>query len=188
KPEPPASCPVASLISVSSLVLSWSGPCYDGGSAILGYITTTCMRNWERGELFERIVDDNFEHTEPASVRYMQQILEGIAFMHQQNIVHLDLKPENIVCVDTTGTSIKIIDFGLASKLGTTRKNSFNIYPSQLCWICVFSFVSHICTDGNTALKVMHGTPEFVAPEVINYEPVCLATDMWSIGVICYIL
>ncbi|XP_071781831.2 myosin light chain kinase, smooth muscle [Centroberyx gerrardi] len=111
------------------------------------------------GELFERIVDDNFEHTEPASVHYMQQILEGIAYMHQQNIIHLDLKPENIVCVDHTGTSIKIIDFGLASKL-----------------------------DPNTPLKVMHGTPEFVAPEVINYEPVCLATDMWSIGVICYIL
>lgn len=34
----------------------------------------------------------------------------------------------------------------------------------------------------------MHGTPEFVAPEVINYEPVGLGTDMWSIGVICYIL
>nr|XP_033501640.1 myosin light chain kinase, smooth muscle isoform X1 [Epinephelus lanceolatus] len=111
------------------------------------------------GELFERIVDDNFEHTEPASVLYMQQILEGIAYMHQQNIVHLDLKPENIVCVDTTGTSVKIIDFGLASRL-----------------------------DGKTPLKVMHGTPEFVAPEVINYEPVVLATDMWSIGVICYIL
>ncbi|XP_042361002.1 myosin light chain kinase, smooth muscle isoform X2 [Plectropomus leopardus] len=111
------------------------------------------------GELFERIVDDNFEHTEPTSVRYMQQILEGISYMHQQDIVHLDLKPENIVCVDTNGTSIKIIDFGLASRL-----------------------------DGKTPLKVMHGTPEFVAPEVINYEPVTLATDMWSIGVICYIL
>lgn len=70
------------------------------------------------GELFERIVDDNFEHTEPASVHYMQQILEGVAFMHQQNILHLDLKPENIVCVDKTGTFIKIIDFGLASKIG----------------------------------------------------------------------
>lgn len=111
------------------------------------------------GELFERIVDDSFEHTELASTRYMQQILEGVAYMHQQNIVHLDLKPENIVCVDTTGTSIKIIDFGLASRL-----------------------------DGKTPLKVMHGTPEFVAPEVINYDPVSLASDMWSIGVICYIL
>lgn len=70
------------------------------------------------GELFERIVDDNFEHTEPASVHYVQQILEGVAFMHQQKILHLDLKPENIVCVDTTGTFIKIIDFGLASRIG----------------------------------------------------------------------
>lgn len=70
------------------------------------------------GELFERIVDDNFEHTEPTSARYMQQILEGMQYVHKQNIIHLDLKPENIVCVDTTGTRIKIIDFGLASKLG----------------------------------------------------------------------
>ncbi|XP_066554580.1 myosin light chain kinase, smooth muscle isoform X2 [Amia ocellicauda] len=111
------------------------------------------------GELFERIVDDNFQHTEPTSVRYMQQILEGIQYMHQQGIVHLDLKPENIVCVNTTGTLIKIIDFGLASKL-----------------------------DPKNPLKVMHGTPEFVAPEVISFEPVERATDMWSIGVICYIL
>ncbi|KAF4095627.1 hypothetical protein G5714_023230 [Onychostoma macrolepis] len=37
-------------------------------------------------------------------------------------------------------------------------------------------------------LMVLHGTPEFVAPEVVNYEPVDLTTDMWSIGVICYIL
>ncbi|XP_033911554.3 myosin light chain kinase, smooth muscle isoform X2 [Acipenser ruthenus] len=111
------------------------------------------------GELFERIVDDNFEHTEPTSVCYMRQILEGVQYMHHCNIVHLDLKPENIVCVNSTGSLIKIIDFGLASKL-----------------------------DPKTPLKVMHGTPEFVAPEVIAFEPVGLVTDMWSIGVICYIL
>ncbi|XP_060951315.1 myosin light chain kinase, smooth muscle-like [Limanda limanda] len=111
------------------------------------------------GELFERIVDDNFEHTEPASVSYMQQILEGMQYVHKKNIVHLDLKPENIVCVDTSGTRIKIIDFGLASQL-----------------------------EEGKPLMVMHGTPEFAAPEVINYEPVGVETDMWSIGVICYIL
>lgn len=111
------------------------------------------------GELFERIVDDSFEYSEPTSARYMQQVLEGLQFMHEQSIVHLDLKPENIVCVDKGGTLIKVIDFGLASKL-----------------------------DPSTPLTVMHGTPEFVAPEVIGYEPVSLATDMWSIGVICYIL
>ncbi|XP_008277350.1 myosin light chain kinase, smooth muscle-like isoform X2 [Stegastes partitus] len=117
------------------------------------------MEYIEGGELFERIVDDNFEHTEPTSARYMQQILEGMQYVHKQNIIHLDLKPENIVCVDTTGTRIKIIDFGLASEL-----------------------------EEGKPLMVLHGTPEFVAPEVINYEPVGLETDMWSIGVICFIL
>lgn len=88
-------------------------------------------------------MDDNFEHTEPASVHYMQQILEGVAFMHRQNIVHLDLKPENIVCVDTTGTFIKVIDFGLAKKMGKWNKappkpSMMNIYSSfqHSCMFC----------------------------------------------------
>ena len=37
-------------------------------------------------------------------------------------------------------------------------------------------------------VKVMFGTPEFVAPEVVNYERIGFATDMWSLGVICYVL
>nr|XP_061807754.1 myosin light chain kinase, smooth muscle-like [Nerophis lumbriciformis] len=121
--------------------------------------TVMVMEYIAGGELFERIVDDNFEHTEPTSAGYMRQILEGMLYVHKQNIVHLDLKPENIVCTDHTGTSIKIIDFGLASKL-----------------------------EEGKPLMVMHGTPEFVAPEVISYESVGVETDMWSIGVICYIL
>ncbi|KAA0704509.1 Myosin light chain kinase, smooth muscle [Triplophysa tibetana] len=111
------------------------------------------------GELFERIIDENFEYTEPTSVNYMRQILEGVRYLHRKRILHLDLKPENIICVNSTGTLIKIIDFGLACKL-----------------------------EPGKPLMVLHGTPEFVAPEVINYEPLDLVTDMWSIGVICYIL
>uniref|UniRef100_A0A8C1VAB0 Myosin, light chain kinase 5 n=1 Tax=Cyprinus carpio TaxID=7962 RepID=A0A8C1VAB0_CYPCA len=111
------------------------------------------------GELFERIVDENLEHTEPNIVNYMRQILEGIQYIHSKHIIHLDLKPENIICVNSAGSLIKIIDFGLACKL-----------------------------EPGKSLLVLHGTPEFVAPEVVNYEPVDLTTDMWSIGVICYIL
>uniref|UniRef100_A0A7M4FB00 Myosin light chain kinase, smooth muscle-like n=1 Tax=Crocodylus porosus TaxID=8502 RepID=A0A7M4FB00_CROPO len=111
------------------------------------------------GELFERILDDDFEHTEPTSVQYMRQILEGIQYVHHQSIVHLDLKPENIVCVSRSSHWVKIIDFGLARKL-----------------------------DPNSPVKVLHGTPEFMAPEVVSFEPVGFTTDMWSIGVICYIL
>ncbi|XP_039096564.1 myosin light chain kinase, smooth muscle isoform X7 [Hyaena hyaena] len=111
------------------------------------------------GELFERIIDEDFELTERECIQYMRQISEGVEYIHKQGIVHLDLKPENIMCVNKTGTRIKLIDFGLARKL-----------------------------ENAGSLKVLFGTPEFVAPEVINYEPISYATDMWSIGVICYIL
>ena len=37
-------------------------------------------------------------------------------------------------------------------------------------------------------VKVMCGTPEFVAPEVVSYDFISTRTDMWSVGVICYIL
>ncbi|KAM8945803.1 myosin light chain kinase, smooth muscle-like [Pelodytes ibericus] len=111
------------------------------------------------GELFERIVADDFEHTEIMCVQYMSQILSGVRYMHQQSIVHLDLKPENIVCVSRAGTRVKIIDFGLARELAP-----------------------------GTPVKVLQGTAEFVAPEVIAFEPVGFTTDMWSLGVICYIL
>ncbi|XP_028662306.1 myosin light chain kinase, smooth muscle [Erpetoichthys calabaricus] len=111
------------------------------------------------GELFERIIDEDFELTEREVIKYMLQIVNGVQFIHQQGIVHLDLKPENIMCVNKTGSKIKLIDFGLARRL-----------------------------ESASDLKVLFGTPEFVAPEVINYEPIGYATDMWSIGVICYIL
>lgn len=71
------------------------------------------------GELFERIIDEDFELTEREVIKYMLQIIDGVGFIHRQGIVHLDLKPENIMCVNKTGSKIKLIDFGLARRLGT---------------------------------------------------------------------
>jgi len=48
--------------------------------------------------------------------------------------------------------------------------------------------VSIFSTAPDTPVKVLHGTPEFMAPEVVAFEPVGFFTDMWSVGVICYIL
>lgn len=48
--------------------------------------------------------------------------------------------------------------------------------------------VSVFFTAPETPVKVLHGTPEFMAPEVVAFEPVGFSTDMWSVGVICYIL
>ncbi|OCT62237.1 myosin light chain kinase, smooth muscle [Xenopus laevis] len=111
------------------------------------------------GELFERIVADDFAHTEVMCVEYISQILNGVAYMHNHSIVHLDLKPENIICMNKVSNRVKIIDFGLAKEL-----------------------------DPHVPMKVLQGTAEFVAPEVIAFEPVGFTTDMWSLGVICYIL
>lgn len=70
------------------------------------------------GELFDRIIDEDFELTEREVIKYMLQIVDGVNFIHKKGIVHLDLKPENIMCVNKTGSKIKLIDFGLARRLG----------------------------------------------------------------------
>lgn len=84
-----------------------------------------CPCSVSGGELFERIIDEDFELTERECIQYMRQISEGVQFIHKQGIVHLDLKPENIMCVNKTGTRIKLIDFGLARKLGKASHPSW---------------------------------------------------------------
>uniref|UniRef100_UPI00398EC822 myosin light chain kinase 3 isoform X2 n=1 Tax=Pristiophorus japonicus TaxID=55135 RepID=UPI00398EC822 len=111
------------------------------------------------GELFDRIIDENYNLTELDTIIFVKQICEGIQYLHQQYVLHLDLKPENILCVNNTGNQIKIIDFGLARRYKPREK-----------------------------LKVHFGTPEFLAPEVVNYDYVSFSTDMWSVGVITYML
>ncbi|NWX20427.1 MYLK2 kinase, partial [Aegotheles bennettii] len=113
----------------------------------------------EGGELFERIIDDDYHLTEVDCMVFVRQICEGIRFMHHMHVLHLDLKPENILCVTATGHMVKIIDFGLARRYNPQEK-----------------------------LKVNFGTPEFLSPEVVNYEQVSYSTDMWSMGVITYML
>ena len=66
---------------------------------------------------------------------------------------------ENIVCVSPDSHHIKLIDFGLSRR-----------------------YIPH------QKLQVNFGTPEFVSPEVLNYNSVSYASDMWSVGVITYIL
>ncbi|XP_020040887.1 myosin light chain kinase family member 4 isoform X4 [Castor canadensis] len=117
------------------------------------------MEYVEGGELFDRIIDENYNLTELDTILFIKQICEGIRHMHQMYILHLDLKPENILCVNRDAKQIKIIDFGLARRYKPREK-----------------------------LKVNFGTPEFLAPEVVNYDFVSFPTDMWSVGVIAYML
>ncbi|XP_073475264.1 death-associated protein kinase 2 isoform X2 [Aquarana catesbeiana] len=112
------------------------------------------------GELFDFLAQKESLSEEEAT-RFIKQILEGVNYLHTRKIAHFDLKPENIMLLDKTipVPHIKLIDFGLAHKI-----------------------------EDGVEFKNIFGTPEFVAPEIINYEPLGLAADMWSIGVITYIL
>ena len=44
------------------------------------------------GELFDRVIEDEFVLTEKACIAFMKQILEGVAYMHSEQVIHLDLK------------------------------------------------------------------------------------------------
>ncbi|NXQ36705.1 DAPK2 kinase, partial [Alaudala cheleensis] len=102
------------------------------------------------GELFDFIAEKEMLSEEEA-IEFLGQILRGVEYLHARLIAHFDLKPENIMLQekDVPKPWIKIIDFGLAQQL----------------------------EDGIT-FKSLCGTPQYIAPEVINYEPLSPATDM----------
>ncbi|XP_070850331.1 striated muscle preferentially expressed protein kinase [Chaetodon trifascialis] len=88
----------------------------------------------------------------------IQQVLEGLRYLHQKNIAHLDIKPENILMASPVSDQIRICDFGCAIKVEASEE-----------YYCKY------------------GTPEYVAPEIVNQTPVSTATDIWPVGVITYL-
>ncbi|KAK9756222.1 hypothetical protein RND81_01G082000 [Saponaria officinalis] len=91
--------------------------------------------------------------------RYFQQLIDGVECCHNKGVYHRDLKPENLLL--DSQENIKISDFGLSA------------HPPE----------------GVTLLKITCGTPNYVAPEVLNHKGYDGAlADIWSCGVILYVL
>eukprot|EP01091_Cochliopodium_minus_P019875 TRINITY_DN8497_c0_g1_i1.p1 TRINITY_DN8497_c0_g1~~TRINITY_DN8497_c0_g1_i1.p1 ORF type:complete len:316 (-),score=79.65 TRINITY_DN8497_c0_g1_i1:59-1006(-) len=111
------------------------------------------------GELFDRIVEKGcYSETEAATV--VHKILDAIKYLHEQGICHRDLKPENLLLSShNDDISVKIADFGLSKII------SKKVMMQTAC-----------------------GTPGYVAPEVLNATGYGPEVDLWSIGVITYIL
>lgn len=68
----------------------WGGAGSPGGAQ--GEPRGPCPRSIEGGELFERIIDDDYHLTEVDCMVFVRQICEGIRFMHHMHVLHLDLK------------------------------------------------------------------------------------------------
>jgi len=117
------------------------------------------MEHLAGGQLFDLVVEEGFALTEGRCRTFVRQICEGLAYLHSLSIVHLDLKPENIVCVGREKCSVKIVDFGSAQR----------VVPGL-------------------PVLVEQATPEFAPPEVVTGGDVGVQADMWSLGVICYVL
>ncbi|XP_074930563.1 LOW QUALITY PROTEIN: mitogen-activated protein kinase kinase kinase 19 [Archocentrus centrarchus] len=90
---------------------------------------------------------------------YTHQILEGVAYLHVNRVIHRDLKGNNVMLMPTG--VIKLIDFGCARRL---------------------SCIHHTACNSVDLLKSVHGTPYWMAPEVINETGYGRKSDIWSVG------
>ncbi|KAI4574940.1 hypothetical protein MJT46_004219 [Ovis ammon polii x Ovis aries] len=90
--------------------------------------------------------------------KYTEQILQGVAYLHENCVVHRDIKGNNVMLMPTG--IIKLIDFGCAKRLAWAGLNGTH----------------------SDMLKSMHGTPYWMAPEVINESGYGRKSDIWSIG------
>ncbi|KAJ9180972.1 hypothetical protein P3X46_009152 [Hevea brasiliensis] len=111
------------------------------------------------GELLDRILGRGGKYSEDDAKTVMVQILSVVAYCHLQGVVHRDLKPENFLFTTKEESSpLKAIDFGLSDYVKPDER-----------------------------LNDIVGSAYYVAPEVLH-RSYGTEADMWSIGVIAYIL
>uniref|UniRef100_A0AAF5CU88 Non-specific serine/threonine protein kinase n=1 Tax=Strongyloides stercoralis TaxID=6248 RepID=A0AAF5CU88_STRER len=103
-----------------------------------------------------------FVYSEAVASHYMRQLFEALNYMHSQNIIHRDIRPHNILLASRDNNApLKLRGFGAAFKL--LNKNS-------------------LCDQGKV------GIPQFMAPEMVKNQPYNTAVDIWSAGVLLYLL
>ncbi len=112
------------------------------------------------GDLFSYIEKRNFKLPEKKACEIIFKLCRALYYIHSYGIVHRDLKPENILMTDDTeNADIRLLDFGLSKILG----------PDEMC-------------------NEPYGTLSYCAPEVILGNPYNKQVDLFSVGVITYLL
>lgn len=107
-----------------------------------------------------RDLDDIIAAREPLTivekVDLIEQVCRGLSFAHERRIIHRDIKPANVRVTEMG--QVKVMDFGVA----------------------------HLISSDLTATGSLVGTPYYMAPEVINGEPVDARADIFSVGATFY--
>jgi len=146
----------------------------DGGDLDKGFIYMA-MEMCKGGELFDRIMEKSC-YTELDAILVVRSIAKALANCHVHSVVHLDLKPENVLYVDKEGEpdgeSVKLCDFGISRTMDPDHPAGGELTAD-----------GHCAPDGR-----LHGTPGYIAPEMINQEPFDGKCDVWQLGVMAYIL
>lgn len=154
------------------------------------------------GELFEHISSANYELTESKCRDFARQIFRAIEFIHSRRIIHLDLKPQNIVLATPFSGSSKQGNGENASNSGRSshsrspspspsqsRRSSYCVGPCERLKLIDFGLARDISTSPLDSIPInMCGTLEFMSPEVMRCSHATFASDLWAIGVILYML
>ena len=112
------------------------------------------------GCLTDYFKKNEFNFSEKRAAEIIYQLAKGLKYLHKYGIIHRDLKPDNIMLTESSDKgNVKIMDFGLSKILGKKEKS----------------------TDG-------FGTLTFVSPEVLIRKPYNKEVDIWSLGVILYLM
>jgi calcium-dependent protein kinase len=112
------------------------------------------------GDLFTYLEKRNFVIPEVRACNLVHSLATALYYLHSYGIAHRDLKPENVLMIDGTEDSdVKIVDFGLSKMVGPNEK----------------------CTEP-------FGTLSYVAPEVLMQHPYDKGVDVWSLGIIAYLM
>ena len=118
------------------------------------------MEYCKGGDLFSYLEKRNFHLPEPQACKFMHKMCAAVYYIHSYGIAHRDLKPENVLMTSNDDDAdLRILDFGLSKIIGPDEK----------------------CTEP-------YGTLSYVAPEVLLDIPYGKEVDLWSLGVITYLM
>eukprot|EP01006_Ploeotia_vitrea_P053654 TRINITY_DN67805_c8_g4_i2.p1 TRINITY_DN67805_c8_g4~~TRINITY_DN67805_c8_g4_i2.p1 ORF type:complete len:537 (+),score=297.12 TRINITY_DN67805_c8_g4_i2:76-1686(+) len=125
------------------------------------------------GELFNLIQTMGRLHVDMARV-YAAELVNTLEYLHRKRIIHRDLKPENVL-IDSDG-HIKVTDFATSKIVEKGPDDNTSAVSLEVPEM----------SEASKRKNSFVGTAEYVAPELLDDQPVTFATDLWALGCIVF--